>query len=104
MYLKALAQYDSQVVEAAVHMLRTSDKSPLARIDAFVSAPLVALKEPADTRGCFLCNASADRASLDVQTARMVRSGYDRMRAASPTPCMRLTRRCALKHAVNRPS
>ena len=82
MYLKALAQYDAQVVEAAVHMLRAPDKSPLARIDAFVSAPLAALKEPADTRGCFLCNASADRASLDPQTARMVRSGYDRMRAA----------------------
>ncbi len=82
MYLKALAHYDARVVEGAVRILRAPDTAPLARIDAFLSAPLTALGDHADSRGCFLCNASADRAALDAQTATLVRTGYDKMRRA----------------------
>ncbi|ABG31932.1 TetR/AcrR family transcriptional regulator [Roseobacter denitrificans] len=82
MYLKALAHYDARMVEGAVRILRAPDTAPLARIDGFLSAPLTALRDHADSRGCFLCNASADRAALDAQTAALVRAGYDRMRHA----------------------
>lgn len=79
MYLKALSQYDSQMVEGAVSMLRDAARLPLDRIDAFLSAPIIAVGDHADRRGCFLCNASADRASLDEETAALVRRGYSKM-------------------------
>lgn len=82
MYLKALAQYDSLMVDAAVSMLRSSDRPALARIDAFVASPINAVRDHADRRGCFLCNASADRASLDDDTAALVRQGYAKMGGA----------------------
>lgn len=82
MYLKALAHYEAQMVDAAVLTLRSPDLTPLERIDAFLSAPISAVRDHADQRGCFLCNASADRASLDEETAALVRQGYDKMRRA----------------------
>ncbi len=82
MYLMALAHYDQLMVEAAVSILQSKDMAPLERIEAFLSAPITAVRDHADRRGCFICNASADRASLDNDTADIVRRGYDRMRRA----------------------
>lgn len=82
MYLKALARYEKLVVDTGVAMLRASQTAPLARIEAFVSSPIAAVRDDADRRGCFLCNASADRASLDEDTAKLVRTGYDKMHRA----------------------
>jgi AcrR family transcriptional regulator len=82
MYLKALGQYEGLVVDAAVSVLRSQDLKPLERIDAFLSSPIIAVRDNADRRGCFLCNAAADRASLDEDTAVLVRQGYAKMRLA----------------------
>ncbi|MRG70402.1 TetR family transcriptional regulator [Alphaproteobacteria bacterium HT1-32] len=79
MYLKALAHYENRMVEAAVSSLRSPDMAPLERIDAFLSEPIKAVRDHTDRRGCFLCNASADRASLDDDTAALVRQAYDKM-------------------------
>lgn len=52
------------------------------RIEAFLSAPIIAVRSNADRRGCFLCNAAADRASLDTDTETLVLRGYAKMRGA----------------------
>lgn len=82
LYLKALAHYEKLVVDAAVLVLRSREMQPLERIDAFLSSAVAAVRDHQDRRGCFLCNASADRAALDPDTASQVRRGYDKMRAA----------------------
>lgn len=81
-FLKALAHYEKLVVDAAVLVLRGCNLPPLERIDAFLSFPITAVRDHKDRRGCFLCNAAADRASLDPDTATMVRRGYQKMRRA----------------------
>ncbi len=81
-YLKALAHYEGLMVDAAVSILRARERPPRERIGAFLSAPIVSVRDHADRRGCFLCNASADRASLDRETSEMVLRGYAKMRAA----------------------
>jgi AcrR family transcriptional regulator len=80
MYLKALAHYDKLMVDASVAILRAPGLTPMQQIAAFLSAPITAVRDHADRRGCFLCNASADRASLDGDTADIVGQGYDKMR------------------------
>ena len=82
MYLKALAHYDQLMVDAGVSTLRSPEMAPLDRITAFLSAPIAAVRDQIDRRGCFLCNASADRAALDDDTAAVVRQGYEKMRRA----------------------
>ncbi|WP_425038092.1 TetR/AcrR family transcriptional regulator [Primorskyibacter sp. S187A] len=80
MYLKALTHYEGVMVDAAVALLRSKDLAPLDRIDAFLSSPIAAVRDHHDRRGCFLCNAAADRASLDDETRALVQKGYDKMR------------------------
>lgn len=82
MYLKALTHYEQLIVDAAVVVLRSTDLGPIARIDAFLSSPIIAVRDHKDSRGCFLCNAAADRASLDEDTGTLVRHGYDKLRRA----------------------
>jgi AcrR family transcriptional regulator len=82
MYVKALSNYERLMVDGAVVVLRSRELAPLERIDAFLSSPIVAVRDNNDRRGCFLCNAAADRASLDEETGTLVRRGYDKMRAA----------------------
>jgi AcrR family transcriptional regulator len=82
MYLKALAHYEALIVDAGVAILRARQRPPLERIEAFLSAPIIAVRETADRRGCFLCNAAADRASLDTETDALVLRGYAKMRGA----------------------
>lgn len=82
MYLKALKHYEGLMIDAAVAVLRSTNLAPLERIDAFLSSPIVAVRDHKDRRGCFLCNAAADRASLDGETRAMVEHGYSKMRRA----------------------
>ena len=82
MYLKALARYEALMVDSAVAILRAGDRPPLERINAFLSAPITAVRDNADRRGCFLCNAAADRASLDPKTGALVLRGYAKVRSA----------------------
>jgi AcrR family transcriptional regulator len=82
MYLKALKHYESLMVDAAVAVLRSKDLAPFDRIDAFLSSPIIAVRDHNDLRGCFLCNAAADRASLDSETSALVQNGYAKMRQA----------------------
>ncbi len=81
-YLKALNHYEGLVVGAAVAVLRSAGTAPLGRIDAFLSLPIIAVRDHDDRRGCFLCNAAADRAALDLDTKAMVQRGYNKMRMA----------------------
>lgn len=82
MYLKALSHYDTLVVGAAVKALRNSERPAAQRIEAFLNAPIAAIATGKGRQGCFLCNAAADRADLDADTADMVASGYERMTKA----------------------
>lgn len=82
MYLKALGHYETLMVDSAVHALRDRNRPALDRISAFLQAPILAVDRNADLRGCFLCNASADRASNDAETGDLVRRGYGKMRRA----------------------
>ena len=83
MYLKALNHYEGLMVDAAVAVLRSADTAPLGRIDAFLSSPIIAVRDHDDRRGCFLRYAAADRASLDTDTSAMVQRGYAKMRKAA---------------------
>lgn len=82
MYLKALDHYEGLMVDAAVTVLRSENMPPLERIDAFLSSPVIAVRDHEDRRGCFLCNAAADRASLDPEISAKVQLGYAKMRRA----------------------
>ncbi|MBZ8118277.1 TetR/AcrR family transcriptional regulator [Roseovarius sp. LXJ103] len=82
MYLQGLSHYEGLMVDAAVSALNRSDQPPMARIGMFLSSPIIAVRDHRDQRGCFLCNASADRASMDEGTSKIVQRGYEKMRRA----------------------
>lgn len=80
-YMKALAHYEKLMVDSAVADLRDKRRTALSRLDGFLNSPIAAV-ESGDRRGCFLCNASSDRASLDKETGDLVRRGLAKMRDA----------------------
>ena len=82
MYLKALAHYESNYVNAAAQALTHKSTPARDRLHAFLISPITAIQENGDRKGCFLCNASADRSSLDEETAKLVRRGYAKMQGA----------------------
>lgn len=82
MYLKALSHYEGLIVDAAISTLRATDIAPIQRIQMFLSSPISAVVAHNDRRGCFLCNAAADRAALDGDAGKMVQRGYEKMRRA----------------------
>ena len=77
LYLRALGQYEADVVDAGCEMLRTHP-DPREALFLLFNGPIAAV-ESGDLRGCFLCNASADRAEHDVPTARLVARGYAKL-------------------------
>ncbi|ABV93616.1 putative regulatory protein [Dinoroseobacter shibae DFL 12 = DSM 16493] len=81
-YLRALARYEQTVVSPGAAALRAPDTPPRDRIARFLSAPVEAVVQAGDHRGCFLCNAVSDRAALDPETDRMVQRGYGILRRA----------------------
>lgn len=81
MYIAALANYEKIVVDGASDDLRGIG-APLDRINNFLSAPIKAAFDQEDTRGCFLCNASVDRAALDTETERLVKRAFKKLETA----------------------
>lgn len=78
LYLKSLERYEALYVDTAVAAL-TSSKLPAERLDDFLSAPI---KNPSNgkiNKGCFLCNASADRADADEETRSLVQRGFKKL-------------------------
>jgi AcrR family transcriptional regulator len=82
MYQKSLARHEQLIVNGAVKTLREHTLTPHQRLSAFLNFPIDAVEKSNDRRGCFLCNASADRAALDKDTSVIVQRGYEKMRAA----------------------
>ncbi|MEO0819109.1 MAG: TetR/AcrR family transcriptional regulator [Pseudomonadota bacterium] len=81
MYLKALARYEAGEVAATIAALQGPGE-PRARLQAFLDGPIRAAYDAGDGRGCFLCNAAADRALVDPDAAAIVRAGFERMEQA----------------------
>jgi len=84
LYLKALAQYHTDIVASAARALTDETVPADDRIAAFLTAPLTAAEQQ-DRSGCFLCNASADQADLNADTKTQVASGFDRLASALAT-------------------
>ena len=75
MYLKALAHYDETIVQEAIAYLTLETSTPAKeRLENFLSAPLNAVWERGERRGCFLCNACllyTSPSPRDLSTSRM---------------------------------
>ena len=82
MYLRALAAFETNMVDAGVQMLSDGSVPPMDRMTAFLDAPIAARRDAGDVTGCFLCNASADRAALDHETAEAVQRCYGKLARA----------------------
>lgn len=82
MYRTALAHYEREIVNPAASHLSSGGAQSYVRIRDFLSAPIKAVWSESDTRGCFLCNASADHADVDPDTARLVQRGFDKLESA----------------------
>lgn len=82
LYLAALERYDAEIIEAGVRWLRDlGNGDGRARIAGVFEGAVQAV-EQRDHSGCFLCNASADRAPHDEDVAEAVRKSMARMEAA----------------------
>lgn len=77
MYIRALTRYHAEMVVVGADALDASE-NPEAALRGFMSAPL----EDASGHGCFLCNASADRADADTATSEQVARSFARLEAA----------------------
>ncbi len=86
MYVCSLEHYEKQVVDGAVESLTSSDVNPRDQLYGFLSAPIDAVWNQRDRRGCFLCNASADDAAMDDETQRLILRGYAKLEKALTVP------------------
>lgn len=89
LYLKALTQYHEDVVAGAARALDDASRPALDRVEAFLGAPLDAARLD-DRSGCFLCNASADQADLDLATKQQVKRGFETLTRALAHPIAEL--------------
>ena len=78
LYMQALKLYEKQYVDAASQAL-TDSRDPMVRINEFLSGPITALNSDDENNGCFLCNASADRANLDPEIRTLVQRGFSEL-------------------------
>lgn len=78
LYLKSLEHYEATHVDTAVAAL-TASKPAKARLDDFLSAPIKNYSSGKINKGCFLCNASADRADIDEATCLLVQRGFKKL-------------------------
>jgi len=81
LYLKSLERYEDLHVNSAVEALR-SDRDPISRLDSFLSAPIKNTSVKGKNKGCFLCNASADRADSDPETRALVQRSFTKLAMA----------------------
>ena len=80
LYLKALERYEERHVNAMVTTLEVGE-DPRAQIEMFLDAPIKDAEAAGPNRGCFLCNASADRADFDEATRARVKRGFHKLAA-----------------------
>ena len=78
LYLKSLERYEAIHVDTTVAAL-SSSKSAIIRLNDFLSAPIKNVSSDGMNKGCFLCNASADRADMDDQTRALVQRGFKKL-------------------------
>ena len=80
MYMKSLAYYNREYVQAACKGLtNTASGLPRERLDVFLSSPIKALSEDNDQRGCFLCNSAAEMVKYDSEVRQSVAKAHDDM-------------------------
>jgi len=84
LYLKSLERYEMLHVDTAVTGL-TGSKPPSERLDDFLTAPIKNVASGTMNKGCFLCNASADRADADEETRLLVQRGFKKLGRALAT-------------------
>ena len=83
MYLRGLAAYEAESVDAACDGMDAAIRAggdAAEMLAALMNAPIASYSS-GDFRGCFLCNASAERAASDGQTRALVTRAYRRLRA-----------------------
>lgn len=90
LYMQALALYEKQYIDTAFHALVDS-REPVVRINEFLSYPLQTSNVTGENNGCFLCNASADRADLDQEVRILVQRGFNKLSQALQTAISELT-------------
>ena len=78
LYLKSLQRYEALHVDTAVEAL-TSSEQPMIRLNDFLSAPIHNLSTSGRNKGCFLCNASTDRADSDDDTRALVQRSFKKL-------------------------
>ena len=81
LYLESLSRYEEIHVDAAVRDL-LSEAPALTRIDNFLSSPIKDSDGASPSRGCFLCNASADPAVSDPKALSLVQRGFNKLAVA----------------------
>lgn len=81
MYQKALKHYDRTWIEHSLESLK-SNKTPLARIDNFLHSAVESISPSAGKRGCFVCNAAVDQASVDPISTRIIQASLARLEEA----------------------
>ena len=78
LYRKSVALYDRTAIDESVAVLTGVD-APERRIGKFLQAPIDAVAVAKDRRGCFLCNASIDQATIDPETQRSITGSFERL-------------------------
>ena len=81
MYHKALALYDRTQIDSTVRGLK-GDGPAIRRIDHFLQSAIDGAASQDDARGCFICNASIDQATIDPSAGQLVRASLGRLEAA----------------------
>lgn len=81
MYLKALRHYEMLEAQAAIRLLETYN-APEQAFAALFDSVIDLVESQNDRRGCFLCNASADRTTIDDDISRHVNQAMDRLRSS----------------------
>lgn len=79
MYLAAITNYETEVVDTTRLFLSHGKGDAFHRIQTFLFAPIAAVGALNDRKGCFLCNASSDRAALNPETSDMVQRGFKKL-------------------------
>lgn len=82
MYLRGLAAYDAQYVDAAVEMM--ANLVGRAALEAFLDLPAKSA-EAQDRRGCYLCNASMDADALDKASRLLANTSREKLISAIQT-------------------
>lgn len=84
MYLKALGDYERTEIREAAKIL-SAESDARGAFQALFDAIINEVEGNNDRRGCFLCNASADRTSIDQEIGLQVVAMLDRWRKTFQT-------------------